>query len=174
MLSRPDPAPLHAARHEPAHQPGPAWAAALLALWLSGGAAAAASRPADAGPVTTPSAAPAPATGTTPAGASPAGAVRLLVQSSLLAGYNFHQAARVFARLQPGDELLLEREPDNPHDDRAVRVLWGEYLLGYVPRPGNALVAWALDRGEPLGARISRLQRHRSPARRIEFEVYMD
>jgi energy-coupling factor transporter ATP-binding protein EcfA2 len=30
-------------------------------------------------------------------------------------------------------------------------------VLGYVPRAENAAVAWALDRGEPLQARISRL-----------------
>ena len=55
---------------------------------------------------------------------SPAGAqgVRLLVQSSPLAGYRYAEAAAVWPRLRVGDELTLAREPDNPHDANAVRV----------------------------------------------------
>src|SRR5690349_11997707 len=88
--------------------------------------------------------------------------VRMLVQSSPLAGYNYHEAPAVFAAMRPGDALSLVREPDNPHDANAVRVEWQAHKLGYVPRTQNAVLAWALDKGEPLDARISRLQRHRS------------
>ena len=100
--------------------------------------------------------------------------VRLLVQDSPLAGYNYHEAARAFTAMRVGDELVLVREPDNPHDGNAVRVEWQARKLGYVPQARKAALAWALDNGEPLSARISRLQRHRSPARRVAFEVYMD
>lgn len=100
--------------------------------------------------------------------------VRLLVQDSPLAGYNYHEAARAFTAMRVGDELVLVREPDNPHDGNAVRVEWQTRKLGYVPRARNAALAWALDNGEPVAARISRLQRHRSPAKRVAFEVYMN
>jgi hypothetical protein len=43
-----------------------------------------------------------------------------------------------------------------------------------VPRAENEALAWAMDRGERLGARISRLQSHRNPRQRIEFEVFVD
>lgn len=99
--------------------------------------------------------------------------VRLLVQHSPLAGYNYHEAARAFADMRIGDELVLVREPDNAHDGNAVRVEWQSRKLGYVPRTRNAALAWALDQGEPVAARISGLQRHRSPAKRVSFEVYM-
>ena len=100
--------------------------------------------------------------------------VRLVVQSSPLAGYRYHAAAQVFEELQVGDELQLVREPQNPHDGNAIGVAWRGRKLGYVPRRENAALAWALDRGEPVRARISRLLPQASPARRIEFEVTLE
>jgi HIRAN domain len=100
--------------------------------------------------------------------------VRLLVQSSPLAGFRYHAAALVWRELRVGDALELAREPDNPYDPNAVAVSWRGKKLGYVPRRANAALAWGLDRGEELRARISRLREHPNPARRIEFEVYVD
>ena len=100
--------------------------------------------------------------------------VRLVVQSSALAGFRYHAAAQVWDELRIGDALIMERERDNPHDDNAVSLSWRGRKLGYVPRRENAALAWGLDRGEPLRARISRLSQHPNPARRIEFEVYAE
>ena len=100
--------------------------------------------------------------------------VRILVQSSPLAGFNYHQAPEVWQGMRVGDAFLLEREPDNVHDARAIGVRWRGCKLGYVPRAHNAALAWAMDRGESLDARVSRLQPHRNPRKRIEFEVYVD
>src|SRR2546422_6512931 len=60
------------------------------------------------------------------------------------------------------------------HDPGAVSIAWRGRKLGYVPRRENAALAWGLDRGEPLRARISRLAPHPNPARRVEFEVYFE
>jgi hypothetical protein len=100
--------------------------------------------------------------------------IQLLVQSSPLAGYRYAEAAAVTPMLQPGDALELVREGDNPHDPNAVRVEWRGRKLGYVPRRENAAIAWGMDRGTPMRARISRLVEHPNPARRIEFEVYLE
>jgi hypothetical protein len=105
-----------------------------------------------------------------PAAAQPT--IRLVVQSSPLAGFHYHAAAEVWDELRVGDALILERERDNPHDGNAVSLSWRGRKLGYVPRRENAVLAWGLDRGEPLRARISRISHHPNPARRIEFEVY--
>jgi hypothetical protein len=104
----------------------------------------------------------------------PQAAVRLLVQDSPLAGFRYHAAAEVWPALRVGDRLELEREPNNPHDASAVRVLWRGRVLGYVPRRENAALAWAMERGTPLRARISALNEHASPARRLRFEVYVE
>jgi hypothetical protein len=100
--------------------------------------------------------------------------IQLLVQSSPLAGFRYGEAAALWHELQVGDALALVREPDNPHDPNAVRVDWRGRKLGYVPRRENAAVAWGLDRGAPLRARLSRVAEHPNPARRVEFEVYIE
>ena len=100
--------------------------------------------------------------------------VRVLVQSSPLAGFRYHAAAELFHELRVGDALELLRELDNPHDANAVAVSWRGRRLGYLPRRENAALAWGLDRGERLQARISRLAPHPNPARRIEIEVFVE
>jgi hypothetical protein len=100
--------------------------------------------------------------------------VRLLVQSAPLAGFRYHAAAEVWDELRVGDALELSRESDNPHDPNAIAVTWRGRKLGYVPKRDNATLAWGLDRGERLQARISRLAPHPNPARRIEIEVFAE
>jgi hypothetical protein len=99
--------------------------------------------------------------------------VRLLVQRSPLAGFRFHEAPRLFPLLKPGEPLELVREPANVYDGNAVRVEWRGHKLGYVPRTQNRAIAWAMDRGELLEARIVQRAEHPNPRRRIEFEVYV-
>ena len=100
--------------------------------------------------------------------------LRLLVQESTLAGYRYAEAAEIWPLLRVGDALDLSREPDNLHDPNAVRVVWRGRKLGYVPRRENAALAWGLERGEQLRARITRLEPHPNPARRVRFEVYVE
>jgi hypothetical protein len=106
-----------------------------------------------------------------PGAAQPA--ARILIQSSPVAGFQFHEGKQVWDRLQVGDALALVREPGNSHDARAVRVEWNGHLLGYVPRAENDAVARQLDLGNKLEARIVRLTKHRDPWKRIEFEVFL-
>lgn len=101
-------------------------------------------------------------------------AIRMLVQSAPLAGVRYGEAAALWPLLRLGDPLELVREADNPKDANAVRVDWRGRKLGYVPRRENAALAWGIDRGTPLRARISRLAEHPNPARRVEFEVYLE
>lgn len=100
--------------------------------------------------------------------------VQVVVQSTPLAGYRYAEAAEVLPMLRLGDALQLVREPDNPYDANAVRVDWQGRRLGYVPRRSNAALAWGLDRGTALRARVSRLEAHPNPARRIELEIYIE
>ena len=108
------------------------------------------------------------------AGGEGTGSIRLIVQSAPLAGFRYHAAAEVWHELRIGDALELVREAGNAHDANAVAVAWRGRKLGYVPRRHNALLAWGLDRGERLQARISRIAPHPNPARRIEFEVFLE
>ena len=106
--------------------------------------------------------------------AAQAESVRLLVQSSPLAGSQYYAVGEFWRELQVGDPLTLIREPDNRHDRNAIRVEWRGHKLGYVPRAENRAVAAALDGGDKLVARISRLTEHANPWRRVEFEVFAE
>lgn len=107
------------------------------------------------------------------ASSADAESIRILVQSSPLAGSQYHALARVWPQLRAGDRLTLTREPDNRHDRNAVRVDWNGQPIGYVPRAENRAVARALDAGEPLEARVARLRDDPNPWRRVEFAVYL-
>jgi len=102
------------------------------------------------------------------------GRVQMLVQNSPLAGFRHAEAAEAWPEMRLGDELALVREPDNAFDANAVRVEWRGRKLGYVPRRDNAALAWALDRGDTLRARVSRCEWHPNPARRIAFQVFVE
>ena len=75
--------------------------------------------------------------------------------------------------MQLNDHLDLVREPANRHDGNAIRVEWKGHKLGYVPRRENEAVAREMDRGTLLEARVSKLQRHRSPWQRLKMDIYV-
>ncbi|MDP1613961.1 MAG: HIRAN domain-containing protein [Sulfuritalea sp.] len=99
--------------------------------------------------------------------------VRILVQSSPLAGFQYHAGAALWHEMREGDRLALVREADNPHDGNAVRIEWRGQKLGYLPRAENRAVAAAMDGGEAVDARIAKLRQHRNPWQRVLIEVFV-
>lgn len=102
-----------------------------------------------------------------------AASMRVLVQRAPLAGYRYHAAPELWSRLKTGDLLELRREPENPHDQRAIAVYWRGSKLGYLPRAENDTVSEAMDRGEKTQARISAMHEDAEPWQRIELEVFL-
>ncbi|MBW8371921.1 MAG: HIRAN domain-containing protein [Thiobacillus sp.] len=98
-------------------------------------------------------------------------AAHILLQDSPLAGFQYHAGKALWSQMRVGDALTLAREPDNPHDARAVRVEWRGHKIGYVPRRENADVARFMDGGQTLVARIVRLAEVRDPWSRVRFEI---
>ncbi|KAB2967465.1 HIRAN domain-containing protein [Zoogloea sp.] len=99
--------------------------------------------------------------------------IRVLVQRSPLAGFQYHGATIHWEALQEGDPLTLVREPDNPHDPRAVRVEWRGVMLGYLPRAENREVAREMDQGTPVSARIGQLSEDPNPWKRLRIDVLL-
>jgi len=96
----------------------------------------------------------------TPAAAADA---RIIVQQSPLAGFQYYEGRDIWAMMRVGDTLQLAREPQNPHDANAVRVLWRNEMLGYIPRRENSDVARQMDRGAAVKARIVKMNEARNP-----------
>lgn len=111
--------------------------------------------------------------GIPPGYAEPPPAGRILLQTSLAAGLAHHEAKQVWDNLAVGDDLVLRREPDNAHDVNAVRVLWRDRTLGYLPRQDNADVARLMDRGETIQGRIRTITRYRNHRRKLEIDLFV-
>ncbi|WP_449426793.1 HIRAN domain-containing protein [Rhodanobacter umsongensis] len=84
----------------------------------------------------------------------PGRSTRLHLQDCRIAGSQYYDCLAVLPDLRPGDRLQLRRQPDNPHDPRAVEVLWHDRKLGYLPRLDNAAAASLLDRAHDLRGEI--------------------
>lgn len=105
--------------------------------------------------------------------AARAESIKILVQSSPLAGFQYYAGTALWGEMRVGDKLSLIREPQNSHDANAVRVEWRGTKLGYLPRAENRGVAAEMDRGTAVAARIGGLTPHRNPWRRLLIEVFV-
>ncbi len=96
-----------------------------------------------------------------------------ILQTSPLAGFQYYAGAALFPLMNVGDRLTLRREPDNPHDAKAVRVEWYGTQIGYAPRADNVDLARLMDRGTRVEGRILYLQKSRDPWKRVLIEIYL-
>lgn len=76
----------------------------------------------------------------------------MIIQTSL-AGAQFRpsDAKELIKTIVHGDELTLERDPENEYDANAIRVLFDDIFIGFVPRADAANLAPLMDSGtEPV------------------------
>jgi|SRR5659263_12709 len=95
------------------------------------------------------------------------------LQSSLVAGFKYYDGEKVWYSLKVGELLALSREPNNPHDNQAVEVLWRGHKLGYIPRYENSTAANLLQNNAPLLARISNLDQPRNFWKQVELDIFL-
>lgn len=63
------------------------------------------------------------------------------------------------AKCVPGDPLDLKREPDNPHDPRAVGVYSANGIrVGFLRRDRAVWIGSKIDRGYPVRAIVERIK----------------
>lgn len=102
------------------------------------------------------------------------GTVRILVQSSPLAGSQYYLLNELQRNIQVGDPLELVREPENPHDPNAIAVRWRGQALGYLPRKENRAVAKAIDDGETVRATVEAITADANPWKRLRISVFIE
>ena len=69
-------------------------------------------------------------------------------------------------------ELILEREPNNEFDKFAVKVLFKDNKLGYIPKSKNQTVARLMDAGKQFYAKVT-AKEWEGKWLRIDLEVYL-
>lgn len=77
----------------------------------------------------------------------------LLLETPVV-GFQYYEGVRLWPRLNLGDPVTLVREPDNPHDAKAIALYWQGEKLGYIPRCDNAVIANLMDQGTLVSGHI--------------------
>lgn len=67
-------------------------------------------------------------------------------------------AKQIVANMVPPLTLDLEREPENPYDANAIKVICNEKHIGYIEAGQAMWIAPRLDRGDQLVCRVERLE----------------
>lgn len=66
------------------------------------------------------------------------------------------QHAKAWAEaVQPGTEVYYDREPENPYDSMAIRVLYNFQHVGYIERNQAAFIAPWLDQGTEFSCTVT-------------------
>lgn len=90
-----------------------------------------------------------------------------------IAGFTYWNGLEVFDRLKIGSELQLEVEPTNGYDPNAVKILFEETMLGYIPRDANEEISKFLQLGyaDLFNVLISRITPDMHPEKQISVVV---
>lgn len=104
----------------------------------------------------------------------PADTIRILIQSSPLAGSQYYHLTELQPSIRVGDPLELIREPNNAHDKDAVSVWWRGNALGYLPRKENRAIAAAIDKGEAVRAQVENITADTDPWKRLRIAVFVE
>lgn len=104
-----------------------------------------------------------------------------------IAGWNFHDPEDFWDELYEGAELALIREKNNKHDRNAVAVAFAndydgnpddfdfDFIIGYVPRTENELIAQMMDLGwsDAFTAELTTVNDHGAYADRLRMTIYI-
>jgi len=90
-----------------------------------------------------------------------------------IAGFTYWSGLDVFDELKIGTTLQLEVEPTNGHDPNAVKILYQDTMLGYVPRDHNEEISKFLQLGytDLFITKINRINSDAHPEKQISVVV---
>jgi hypothetical protein len=96
-----------------------------------------------------------------------------LISEISLAGVEYQDVDdKIIEQLSYGEPVILQREPDNSRDPRAIAVLTRENIkLGYIPRIQNHVLAKLLDLGKQMPAHV--VKKFVEPRQMIYIRVFL-
>ena len=98
----------------------------------------------------------------------------VMMNTFSIAGMAYYPGIHHLDRLSVEQPLRLIPEPENPHDEFAVKILTDDGLmLGYVPRSDNKAISRLLTAGLPLAARISGIHPDEATWQHVQIQVLM-
>ena len=97
----------------------------------------------------------------------------ILLLETYVAGTTHIKDESAFDDVKVGTNLILQREPGNRFDEKAILVLGKDKKkMGYVPEKDNVILARLMDAGKCLIAKIDKYEPQGS-FRQINISVYM-
>ncbi len=79
-----------------------------------------------------------------------------MIPANVVAITFFKPSLELWNELKVNTELTLEREPNNPRDKNAIKVIYKGFHLGYVERDVAVSLAATMDQGQEAKAIITR------------------
>lgn len=92
-----------------------------------------------------------------------------------IAGFQHWDGALVLGKLEPGTELRIVPEPENPYDPEAVAIYFKQTKLGYIPASENAVVSLMCQYGH-AGAfelRVLQVDREAAPWHQVRVGLFV-
>ena len=97
----------------------------------------------------------------------------ILALESIVAGTSYLNLHEIEKQIELKiSQLKLQREPDNEFDPFAVKVLFKEQKLGYIPKSKNQTIARLMDAGKQFYAKVA-AKEWEGQWLRLDLEVYL-
>ena len=97
----------------------------------------------------------------------------ILALESIVAGTSYLNLKEIEKELIPKEtELILKREPDNKFDKFAIKVLYKNNKLGYIPKSKNQTIARLMDVGKQFYAKVA-TKEWEGKWLRMDLEVFL-
>lgn len=93
--------------------------------------------------------------------------------SFYIAGFSYWDGLDVINELKVGAVLNLEAEPTNVYDPKAVKILYNDTMLGYIPRTENREISKFLQLGHTdlFKVQIAQINLENHPEKQILVSV---
>src|SRR5690606_36897500 len=99
------------------------------------------------------------------------GPAPVVLREFMVAGLRYCAAADDVRHIRVGEPVAVRAEPQNPHDEFAVRLDFREAKIGYIPRFENRTIAMLLAQGVSVKGEVTAVDPAAKPWRAVRVRV---